>query len=47
LKLASYVELATVCNTHDLHDMMEIIEAKNEFDEVARIQAERDRTNKN
>lgn len=38
--MPSYVELATVCNTEDLYNMMEIIEAKQEFDEIARLRRE-------
>lgn len=40
MKLATYVELDTVCSVEDLHNMLEIIEAKNEFDEMARIAKE-------
>lgn len=45
LNLASYVELDTVCNVKDLHDMLEIIEAKSEFDEIARLRREQETTN--
>lgn len=38
--MATYVELDTVCNVEDLHNMLEILEVKMEFDEVARIKAE-------
>lgn len=45
LRLASYVELDTVCNVEDLHNMLEIIEAKIELDEVARLKREQETTN--
>lgn len=41
--MATYVELDTVCNVEDLHNMLEILEVKMEFDELARIKAEQDR----
>ncbi|QYW06632.1 hypothetical protein uav_101 [Pseudomonas phage UAVern] len=41
--MATYVELDTVCNVQDLHNMLEILEVKHEFDEVARIRAEQER----
>ncbi|WPJ20662.1 hypothetical protein vBPFY1MI_186 [Pseudomonas phage vB_PF_Y1-MI] len=41
--MASYVELDTVCNVEDLQNMLEIIEVKMEFDDVARIKAEQER----
>ncbi|QNR53867.1 hypothetical protein phiK7A1_079 [Pseudomonas phage phiK7A1] len=40
LRLATYMDLDTVCNVEDLHNMLEIIEAKNEFDEMARVAKE-------
>lgn len=40
LKLASYVELDTICCTDDLYNMIEIIEARNEFLEVDRLRQE-------
>lgn len=40
LRLATYVELDTVCNVEDLHNMLELIEVKNEFDEMARVAKE-------
>lgn len=45
LKLASYVELDTVCNVEDLNNMLEIIEAKAEFDEIARLRREQEANN--
>jgi hypothetical protein len=36
--LPSYVELQTVCNVEDLYNIIEILDAKFEMDEVARIQ---------
>lgn len=42
LNLASYVELDTVCNVEDLNNMLEIIEAKAEFDEIARLRREQE-----
>lgn len=44
--MATYVELDTVCNVEDLHNMLEILEVKQEFDELARIKAEQDRAQK-
>ena len=41
--MATYVELDTVCSTEDLYNMLEIIEAKNEYDDLARIEAENNR----
>lgn len=41
--MATYVELDTVCNVEDLHNMLEILEVKMEFDEIARIKAEQER----
>ena len=41
--MATYVELDTVCNVEDLHNMLEILEVKQEFDELARIKAEQER----
>lgn len=40
LKLASYVELDTVCSVEDLYNMIEIIEAHSEFLEIDRQRAE-------
>lgn len=42
LDLASYTELDTVCNVEDLNNMLEIIEAKSEFDEIARLTREQE-----
>lgn len=41
--MATYVDLDTVCNVEDLHNMLEILEVKMEFDELARIRAEQER----
>lgn len=41
--LATYVELDTICNTEDLHNMLEIMEAKATYIEVGRIIAEQNR----
>ena len=41
--MATYVELDTVCNVADLHNMLEILEVKMEFEELARIKAEQER----
>lgn len=38
--MATYVDLDQRCNTEDLHNMLEILEAKMEFDEIARIKAQ-------
>ena len=46
LKLATYVELDTVCNVEDLNNMLEIIEAKAEFDEIARLKREQEANTK-
>lgn len=43
LKLATYVELDTVCNVEDMHNMLEIIETKTEFDELAHLKREAQR----
>jgi hypothetical protein len=43
LKLATYLELASVLNVEDLYNMLEIIEAKEEFEDVARLNAEAQR----
>lgn len=45
--MATYVELDTVCNVQDLHNMLEILEVKYEFDDVARIKAEQERAAQN
>lgn len=36
--LPSYVELQTVCNVEDIYNIIEILDAKFEMDDVARIQ---------
>jgi hypothetical protein len=36
--LPTYVELQTVCNTEDIYNILEMLDAKFEMDEVARIQ---------
>ena len=41
--LATYVELDTVCNTEDLHNMLEIMEAKATYAEVRRLIAEQNK----
>lgn len=41
--LATYVELDTVCNTEDLHNMLEIMEAKATYIEVGRLIAEQNK----
>ncbi len=41
--LATYVELDTICNTEDLHNMLEIMEAKALYAEVARLIAEQNK----
>jgi len=41
--MATYVELDTVCNVEDLHNMLEMLEIKMEFEEIARIKADQDR----
>lgn len=43
LKLATYVELDTVCNVEDLHNMLEVIETKIEFDDIAHLKREAQR----
>jgi len=41
--LATYVELDTVCNTEDLYNMLEIIEAKAEYAAIAKLTAEQNK----
>lgn len=36
--LPSYVELQTVCNVEDIYNIIEMLDAKFEMDDVARIQ---------
>ncbi|QHZ60034.1 hypothetical protein PJKIFABJ_00098 [Pseudomonas phage PE09] len=36
--LPTYTELQTVCNVEDIYNIIEILDAKFEMDEVARIQ---------
>lgn len=36
--LPSYVELQTVCNVEDIYNILEMLDAKFEMDEVTRIQ---------
>jgi len=36
--LPSYVELQSVCNVEDIYNIIEMLDAKFEMDEVARIQ---------
>ena len=36
--LPTFVELQTVCNVEDIYNILEMLEAKSEMDEVARIQ---------
>lgn len=45
LKLASYFELDTVYSVEDLHNMLEIIEVKQEIDDIVRIKAEQNKAN--
>jgi len=37
--LPTYIELQTVCNVEDIYNILEMLDAKFEMDEVARIQA--------
>jgi len=37
--MPTYVELATICNTEDLHNCLEIIAVKQEYEELARLQS--------
>lgn len=41
--LATYVELDTVCNTEDLYNMLEIMEVRAEYADIARIVAEQNK----
>lgn len=41
--MATYVELDSVCNVEDLHNMLEILEVKTELDDLARIKADQQR----
>ncbi len=46
--LPTYVEMQTVCNTEDIYNILEMLDAKFEMDEVARIQqAQQAAQNKN
>jgi hypothetical protein len=36
--LPTYVELQTTCNVEDIYNIIEILDAKYEMDDVARIQ---------
>ncbi|QNO00329.1 hypothetical protein QGX21_gp150 [Pseudomonas phage phiPsa315] len=36
--LPSFIELQTVCNVEDIYNILEMLDAKFEMDEVARIQ---------
>lgn len=36
--LPTYVELQTICNVEDIYNIIELLDAKFEMDEVARIQ---------
>lgn len=36
--LPNYIELDTVCNVEDIYNILEMLDAKFEMDEVARIQ---------
>lgn len=38
LRLATYVELDTVCSVEDLHNMLEVIDVHNEFTAYAQKQ---------
>lgn len=40
--LPSYVELDTVCNVEDIYNILEMLDAKYEMDDVARIQREQE-----
>lgn len=40
LKLATYAELATVFSVEDAHNMLEIMDAKDEMDDISRIRSE-------
>ncbi len=45
LRLASYAELDTIYNVDDLYNMLELIEVKQEIDEIIRIKAEQNKAN--
>ncbi|WYN05068.1 hypothetical protein ISREJYDI_CDS0103 [Pseudomonas phage UNO-G1W1] len=36
--LPTYIELQTVCNVEDIYNILEMLDAKFEMDDVARIQ---------
>ncbi|UOL48491.1 hypothetical protein QGX12_gp153 [Pseudomonas phage Kremar] len=36
--LPTYVELQTICNVEDIYNIIELLDAKFEMDDVARIQ---------
>lgn len=40
--LPTYVELDTVCNVEDIYNILEMLDAKFEMDDVARIQREQE-----
>lgn len=44
--LPSFIEMQTVCNTEDIYNILEMLDAKYEMDEVARIQAQQAAQNK-
>lgn len=46
LQLTTYVELETVCNTEDLYNMYEIVQANKEMEHIARITAKLNEGNK-
>lgn len=43
--LPTYLELDTVCNVEDIYNILELLDAKYEMDDVARIQREQESRN--
>lgn len=44
--LPTFIELQTVCNTEDIYNILEMLDAKFEMDEIARIQRAQQEANK-
>ena len=43
--MPSYIDLQTSCNVEDIYNLLELLDAKFEMDEVARIQQKQQDTN--
>ncbi|AMR57315.1 hypothetical protein vB_PsyM_KIL3b_0069 [Pseudomonas phage vB_PsyM_KIL3b] len=44
--LPTYLELDTICNVEDIYNILEMLDAKFEMDEVARLQAQAAQNNR-